>query len=110
MLLIVGLGFVLSGYLRQGRQFTALPRPRGSSRLIDDGPYRLVRHPMYGGIVMAAFGWALCTTSPMTLLFAFVTLGFFALKSRREEAWLVDRFPEYPAYRARTKRLIPWVY
>ena len=43
-------------------------------------------------------------------VFAVVALVFFTLKSRREEAWLQERFDGYAAYRARTRRLIPWVY
>jgi protein-S-isoprenylcysteine O-methyltransferase Ste14 len=39
-----------------------------------------------------------------------VLLLFFDLKRRREEAWLEARFADYAAYRARTRRLIPWVY
>jgi protein-S-isoprenylcysteine O-methyltransferase Ste14 len=39
---------------------------------------------------------------------AVLLFAFFALKSRREEAWLEARFPEYASYRARTPRLIPW--
>jgi protein-S-isoprenylcysteine O-methyltransferase Ste14 len=45
----------------------------------------------------------------VTLAVAVVLLGFFELKSRREETWLEERFPDYPAYRARTRRLIPWI-
>jgi protein-S-isoprenylcysteine O-methyltransferase Ste14 len=40
-----------------------------------------------------------------------VLLGvFFDLKSRREEAWLVEQFGGYAAYRRRRRRLIPWLY
>ena len=110
VLLAAGLGLSLQGFAQQGRQFTTMPRPKGSAQLIVDGPYRLVRHPMYGGLVIASFGAALFTASGMTLLLAAVALGFFTLKSMREEAWLEERFPDYPAYRSRTRRLIPWVY
>jgi protein-S-isoprenylcysteine O-methyltransferase Ste14 len=42
---------------------------------------------------------------------ALLLLPFFAAKARREETWLVARYPdEYPAYRRRVRRLIPWVY
>ena len=110
VILAAGLALGVAGFLRLGRRFTALPRPKPGGRLVDDGPYRLVRHPMYGGIVIAGVGAALVTVSPMTLLFAAIALGFFTLKSMREEAWLEERFPDYPAYRARTKRLIPFLY
>jgi protein-S-isoprenylcysteine O-methyltransferase Ste14 len=35
---------------------------------------------------------------------------FFDLKSRREEIWLAEQFPDYAAYKARTRRLLPWLY
>jgi len=89
---------------------TALPHPRDDATLVDRGAYHLVRHPIYGGLVLGAFGWGLVTASPAALVLAAVLLGFFDLKSRREEAWLTDRFDDYQAYRARTRRLIPFLY
>ncbi len=88
---------------------TPLPYPRDDARLVETGVYRRVRHPIYGGLVLAAFGWGLLTASTVALGAAVVLLGFFELKSRREEAWLEGRFSGYAAYRARTRRLIPWI-
>ena len=65
---------------------------------------------MYGGIVIASFGWALATASVPAIVVAGLIALFFDLKSRREEAWLGEQFAGYAAYRARTKRLVPWVY
>jgi protein-S-isoprenylcysteine O-methyltransferase Ste14 len=110
VLIAMGLGLGLAGIAQQRRQFTTMPKPKAGARLLEDGPYRLVRHPMYGGLILAGFGWAMASASPMTLLIAFVILGFFTLKSYREEAWLEERFSDYPAYRSRTKRFIPGVY
>ena len=71
---------------------------------------RRVRHPIYGGIVLAALGWGLVTASIAGARDGRRHPGASStLKSRREEAWLVERFPDYPAYRARTRRLIPWI-
>jgi protein-S-isoprenylcysteine O-methyltransferase Ste14 len=89
---------------------TALPHPRDGAELVDTGAYALVRHPIYGGIVVAAAGWGFITASPAALVGAGVLLGFFRLKSGREEAWLRERYPDYAAYAARTRRMLPGLY
>jgi protein-S-isoprenylcysteine O-methyltransferase Ste14 len=89
---------------------TPLPHPRAGASLVDTGSYRLVRHPIYGGIVLGAAGYGLVTASPLALVGAAALLGFFRLKSGREEMWLEQRYPGYPAYRTRTRRMIPFLY
>jgi protein-S-isoprenylcysteine O-methyltransferase Ste14 len=93
-----------------GDALTAVPHPRDAARLVDSGAYRLSRHPIYGGLIIAAFGWALARGSLVAAAGALVLLVFFDLKRRREEVWLVARYPDYEAYRARTRRLIPFLY
>lgn len=113
----LGLGFGLAGGLLAirgvydlRRQITALPYPPDGARLVEDGAYRYVRHPIYGGIVLGGIGWALATASAAAGIMAVVLFVFFDLKARREEAWLLAGLPGYAAYRARTRRLIPWLY
>jgi protein-S-isoprenylcysteine O-methyltransferase Ste14 len=77
---------------------------------VETGAYRLVRHPIYGGLVAASLGWGLLTASAPALAGAAVLLAFFRLKSAREEAWLVARYPGYAAYRGRTRRMLPFLY
>jgi protein-S-isoprenylcysteine O-methyltransferase Ste14 len=89
---------------------TPLPHPRDGASLVDTGSYRLVRHPIYGGLVLGAAGYGLLTASPLALVGAAALLGFFRLKSAREELWLEARYPGYAAYRARTRRMIPLIY
>jgi protein-S-isoprenylcysteine O-methyltransferase Ste14 len=105
-----GIGLVVAGVLALRRQLTAYPRPVPGGRLIEDGVFGLVRHPMYGGGVLAALGWGLAMASPLALAGTVVLGVFFDSKSRREEAWLTEQFAEYPAYRRRTRRLIPGLY
>jgi protein-S-isoprenylcysteine O-methyltransferase Ste14 len=109
-LIIFGVGLVTAGILGLRQQLTAYPRPVPGGRLIEDGVFGLVRHPMYGGLVIAALGWGLVMASPMALAGALVLGVFFDLKSRREETWLAEQFAGYAAYRRRTRRLIPWLY
>lgn len=109
ILMTGGLGLVILGVRHLRNALTPLPYPRDDATLVQTGVYGLVRHPIYGGLIIGSVGWGLVTASPAALVMAAFLLGFFELKSRREEAWLLDRFPEYSAYRARTPRLIPWL-
>ncbi|MEW5991226.1 MAG: isoprenylcysteine carboxylmethyltransferase family protein [Chloroflexota bacterium] len=112
LLVTVGGALAIAGIvgLLRGQALTAVPHPRVEARLVDDGVYALVRHPIYGGLGLGAAGWALVRTSWPALLVAVVLLLFLDLKRRREEAWLAARFPGYGAYRSRTRRMIPWLW
>jgi protein-S-isoprenylcysteine O-methyltransferase Ste14 len=109
---LIGAGFVLAfrGILDLGGTVTPFPKPREGARLVDTGAYTMVRHPIYGGAILAAFGWGLASASPAALAGAAVLAVFFDLKSRREEAWLVAQLDGYADYRGRTRRLLPWLY
>ena len=111
-LVVAGGVLAVSATVALGRHdaLTAVPHPRDAARLAEGGPYRLVRHPIYGGLVLGALGWSLARASLLALVGALVLFAFFDLKRQREEAWLVEHFAGYPAYRARTRRLIPWLY
>lgn len=113
-LVLIGAGGVLAlsaiVALQGNDALTAVPRPRDEARLVEQGAYGLVRHPIYGGLILGGLGWSLVCGSPLAFAGTIVLLVFFDLKRRREEAWLVERFPGYAAYRARTRRLIPWIY
>jgi protein-S-isoprenylcysteine O-methyltransferase Ste14 len=78
-----------------------------SGRLIEDGVFGLVRHPMYGGGVIAAVGWGLAMASPAALAGAVVLAVLADLTSRRAEAWLGEQFAGYAAYGKRTRGLAP---
>jgi len=90
--------------------FTPLPRPLEGGEMVDRGVYRQVRHPMYLAVVLGGLGWALVCASLVSLVATAVLFAFFDLKSRREEAWLVEAYPGYAAYRERTRRIVPAIY
>lgn len=108
---LIGSGIVLiaRGVADLGGAMTPLPRPRDDAELVETGAYALVRHPVYGGLILAAFGWAIVQASIVAVILAAALATFFQLKSTREERWLEMRYPGYPAYRARTRRFIPWI-
>jgi protein-S-isoprenylcysteine O-methyltransferase Ste14 len=109
-LFISGLTLLLASIPKHGKNLTPAPHPTKNATLIQTGPYRIVRHPMYSGGIFVSFGFALLVHSWLTVVYAVLLTLFADIKSRREERWLVEKFPEYPAYQKRVKKLVPGVY
>lgn len=109
-LILAGVLLLVAAFFRLGRNLTPLPHPKANSTLVQTGPYRLVRHPMYTGGIALTYGWALYVGSWLTLVYATVLLIFLDFKSAREERWLVEKFTEYPGYQRRVRKLIPFIY
>ncbi|MCU0269012.1 MAG: isoprenylcysteine carboxylmethyltransferase family protein [Acidimicrobiales bacterium] len=105
----VGLGFLALGLLGLGISLSPLPLPVPHGRLHTGGVYRLVRHPIYTGVLGLALGSAVASGSPWVAGAALGLLVLFHHKARFEEAQLVRRYPEYAAYAARTPRFLPVV-
>ena len=90
-----------------GRSFSILPEAR---RLVTDGPYRIVRHPLYVAEALSTLGITLQLQQPVGIFIALaIYLGQFARMGYEEEV-LERSFPEYAEYRKRTFRLIPYIY
>ena len=92
----------LAGGARLGRALTPLPRPRAGV-LRETGVYARARHPIYGGVLLVALGWALAR-SPAAIAPAAALWPLLHLKSRREEVWLEELHPGYRSYRERVPR------
>lgn len=112
-----GLVAIVVGGLVAGRgawdlraSLSPFPRPVAGAALIESGAYRLIRHPIYSGLVLGAVGWGMVAGSILAIASVGLLFLLFAGKSQREEAWLSVVHPEYRAYQQRTKRLIPWIY
>lgn len=110
ILIAVGGWLTMQGVFDLEGPRTAMPRPPEHGRLAQRGVYGRIRHPIYAGMALLGLGWALATASPLAIVLAVAFAIFLDLKSRREEAWLAERYPEYAAYRARTRRFMPGVY
>ena len=108
--LITGLTLLVWGILSLGSSLTPLPHPKEGAPLRETGPYRLVRHPMYGGVILLAFGWALWVHGWLTLGYVALAIVLLEVKVRREERWLAETYPGYDAYRTRVRKFIPFVY
>ena len=105
-----GLYLFSDGISRLGRQLTPFPKPVEEGSLKRSGAYRLVRHPMYGGVLLTALAWALAS-SPLALAPWAVAAGFLDAKRRYEEAWLLEEHPEYEDYMASVPHsFVPFVW
>ncbi len=107
---IFGTAIALIAAFHLGKNLTPLPRPKDNAELIQRGLYRLVRHPIYFGVIVLSFGWGLIQQSILVWLYVLTIIIFFDIKSRKEEQWLVERFSSYTDYQGRVSKLIPWVY
>jgi protein-S-isoprenylcysteine O-methyltransferase Ste14 len=93
-----------------GRGFTPFPHPAAGGQLVESGPYRVVRHPIYAGGLAFFTGYALYASVPALVLAA--GLGVvWALKAQVEESYLRHHYHAYPAYADRVRfRLLPYLY
>ncbi len=79
--------------------------------LIQQGPYRLVRHPIYAGVLLMVLGTAIVLDELRGFLAIAFFLGSVALRIHAEEIVLTQQFPqEFPQYKKRTRLLIPWLF
>lgn len=121
--LAAGLGLWALWCNRPGN-FNVRPTPRSGGRLVQQGPYRWVRHPMYSAVLIAsgACAWvgsqaaerAAVTTMPegpwWVWLGWFVLLAVLCTKAWLEEHWMLAQHPDYAAYRSRTYRFVPGLF
>jgi protein-S-isoprenylcysteine O-methyltransferase Ste14 len=76
--------------------------------LIQDGPYRYVRHPIYSGILLMFVGTAMAIGRLDAWLGLLAAFASFWIKLRQEDALMAQHFPDsYPAYRRRVRALVP---
>jgi protein-S-isoprenylcysteine O-methyltransferase Ste14 len=104
-----GIGLAILARASLGRNWD-MPMSDGENPgLITTGPYALVRHPLYGGLLLAILGSAIAQ-SLLWLLPLIVYGPYFIRGARREERLLIERYPErYSAYMRRTRMLLPFV-
>ncbi len=107
---VVGLAFAWWARLYLGRLWSSSVTKKADHRIIDTGPYGIVRHPIYTGILLAAVATAAeqGTAASVVGLLAFA-LAFW-IKARLEERFLSEQLgaADYDAYRGRVPMLIPF--
>ncbi len=109
VILAAGLALAVWARVHLGRNWGMPMSEKAEPELVTSGPYRLVRHPIYAGIIAGMIGTAL-VTNLLGLVIAAILGGYFYYSASVEEKNLIRTFPNtYPAYRAQTKMLIPFV-
>ncbi len=105
----LGLGLAIWARVNLGRNWGMPMTQKAEPELVRTGPYHVIRHPIYSGLLLATVGTAL-VSNVIDLLFALVVGAFFYYSATVEERNLTASFPEdYPAYQAKTKKLIPFL-
>ena len=105
----LSIAIVAVGTLKQFYSSTLITRE--NHRLITHGIYKIVRHPIYFGVLIAVMGPPVYAPSLFGFLVMLLLVPIFLLRIHMEEKMLTERFPdEYETYRASTRKLIPFVY
>ena len=105
-------GFLLACWARLalGKLWSAGVERKADHRLVEEGPYAIVRHPIYTGLLAAALALALVKATPLALLGLVLTAVGFTVKARLEERFLAQELGEagYADYRRRVPMLVPF--
>ena len=108
---VVGLAIAIWSRVALGVYWSGNVVVKEAHVIIDHGPYRFVRHPIYSGVLLMLLGTALVSGRLVGLLLFVVAFACLIVKARLEERLLSEHFPvEYASYKARVKRtLVPWL-
>jgi protein-S-isoprenylcysteine O-methyltransferase Ste14 len=107
---VAGFAFAWWARIHLGRLWSGMITLREGHRVVDSGPYALVRHPIYTGFITAAWTFAMLVASRAALAGAAILTAQMAWKAAREEDFLRRELGEaqYDAYAARTPMLVPF--
>ncbi len=109
---VVGLWFFYRSHAYLGTNWSITLQVRENHRLITQGVYRHVRHPMYAALFLYSIGQLLVLPNWVAGPSYLVTFGIlFALRVRAEERLMLEEFgADYSAYMKKTKRLVPGLW
>jgi protein-S-isoprenylcysteine O-methyltransferase Ste14 len=110
VLFAAGLAFAIWARVHIGRNWGSPMSQKDEPELVTSGPYRLVRHPIYSGILLASIGTAVALSWAWLTAVALAGV-YFIYSAVVEERNLASQLPDtYPAYRRSTKMLVPFVF
>ena len=110
MAALAGLAVMLWARVTLGRNWSGGVVLKEDHELVTGGPYQFVRHPIYSGLLLLAFGWSVWRGSVVGFVGLAVLILLLWTKSRAEEQLMIDHFGDaYRSYKSRVKGLIPYV-
>ncbi len=108
---VAGVGVLAWVHKTLGENFSPFLRIRENHQLVENCPYRWVRHPMYTSFALIFLGPVILTASSVRFVVAAMAMGAIAVRTRQEEAMLIERFGDsYREYRNRTGALFPRIF
>lgn len=90
--------------------FNIRPELKPAARLVTDGIYATLRHPMYCAFLLVVLAAVVADARLWRALAWLALLAVLLVKARREERYLCAAYPAYPAYMARTRRFVPGLF
>ena len=110
VVLVAGLVFSIWARVHIGRNWSGIVTLKQDHELIQSGPYRLVRHPIYTGLLLGFIGTAIARDEWRGWLAVLMVLAALWRKLRLEERWLTEQFGDaYRQYRSEVAALIPYL-
>ena len=110
LLFALGLGFSIWARVHIGRNWGTPMSRKEDPELVTSGPYHLVRHPIYSGILVAGIGTSVAL-SWLWLIAVALAGVYFVYSATVEERNMATQFPQtYPAYKRSTKMFLPFVF
>ena len=90
--------------------FNIRPLPREGGHLVQHGPYRWIRHPMYSALLLAGIAAARLSGDGVSWLILLALAVLLRIKAGVEERGMIERHPAYRDYQGRTHRFVPGLY
>lgn len=90
--------------------FNIRPTPRAGGQLVQSGPYRWIRHPMYSAVLLVAAACAWVDASAWSWLAMAALAAVLTVKAGLEERWMAAKHPGYAEYRNRSRRFVPGLF
>lgn len=107
---IFGLIIILLSVLQLNKNLSPFPTPKNNAVLVQNGLFKLVRHPIYSGIILVVIGYSVYKDSLYKGIISMLLLILFHFKTKYEEQKLSEKFPNYQSYKKKTGKFFPRLF